>query len=101
MLADGKRQILSFHIPGDYLPLQGVCGQPLTFSVRTLTEVHDELPCDRDLAILLAWLRADNARTSDQLAAFTAGLVVARVEAEPHGRRTGWRTTRKVLRSLT
>lgn len=47
MLPDGKRQILSFLIPGDYLPLLGLSGRPLTFSIRTLTDV-DLCVFDRD-----------------------------------------------------
>ena len=39
MLPDGRRQILSFYVPGDCLPLHGRPEAPLSFSVRALTDV--------------------------------------------------------------
>lgn len=40
-LKDGRRQILSFHIPGDTIPLESLCvsGFRLPFAVRSLTQV--------------------------------------------------------------
>jgi CRP/FNR family transcriptional regulator len=40
-LADGRRQILSFLIPGDVVALENLCfaGLPLPFSVRSLTQI--------------------------------------------------------------
>ena len=40
MLSEGERHILSFYIPGDYLPLLGPSPGPLPFSVRALTDVE-------------------------------------------------------------
>lgn len=40
LLADGRRQILSFMLPGDFLSLHALQSKPLHFSVQALTAVR-------------------------------------------------------------
>ena len=40
LLSDGRRQILNFFHPGDFLTLPGLFGKGIRASVRSVTEVH-------------------------------------------------------------
>jgi CRP-like cAMP-binding protein len=64
LLPDGRRQILSFYVPGDLVPHQALRRKPLTFSVETLTSVS---ACVFDAGEVAAWL----SETPDRVAALS------------------------------
>lgn len=68
-LSGGRRQILSFLIPGDFIPLESLCfpGAPLPYAVKALTAVS---LCKFPLSDMLRLLD----RTDEQRSEFRAAL---------------------------
>mgnify|MGYP006273273859 CR=1 FL=1 len=61
LMPDGRRQILSFHVPGDLLPHQAIARHPLPFSVQSLTPVS---ACVFDVREFSAWIQAAPGRSA-------------------------------------
>jgi CRP-like cAMP-binding protein len=97
LLPDGRRQILSFLLPGDLVTTQAVYISPLRFSVQTVTEVT---LCAFDAKELVATMQQNAALTDCIAARYAREVAEADDRVVGLGRRTAMERVSSLILKL-